>query len=209
MDPAWRKLVCWTQDDWTAHVSTHIPDPTTQSEFTGKRGKGQLANGTNVCARFVCNVHGQPISANRAAAIRSRLYSLWTGIAEAGSFPTGAWKKADPKITDPIHRDLSANFPELSWCESNWKVYQIVRDNYSWWTGKFIRRKSAAKQEQQDRKVKLEVLTTSAPLWNPKSVLEKRKEAPVQSSPEPKRLKSVQHILPDVDEATSVSTSPY
>jgi hypothetical protein len=115
----------------------------------GRRGKGRASQGENVKMRYVQHENGDVIDGWRATEIRRYARSIFVGFAMDGKvFPS--WVEgADATSRSNYCRQMVARFPELGFCDLDWKSEQIGGEIYSQWRTHWI-----SKQESEKSKAK-------------------------------------------------------
>jgi hypothetical protein len=81
---------------------------------------------------FVEDEDGKSIDGHRATEIRRIARSIWAEFAKKGRAPK-SWCKADMSTAQEYNREMRRFFPELRFCEFDWKAEQIAIENYPSW----------------------------------------------------------------------------
>lgn len=87
---------------------------------------------SNTMTWYVQNENGLVVDADRVTSIRQRARALWQQLLRLGLAPV-SWSNAGADAQDLYEYHMISRFPELSYCEDNWKVQMIATDNYSSW----------------------------------------------------------------------------
>lgn len=181
-DPMWKKTVFWTREDWENRPSD--PVGTMKVSDSLKRGPKRLGQGENVTARWVCHANGTVVSGARAKNIRERIYAVWHDMKDKGTLPS-RWGEVGVSAADELRADLRSRFPELAYCESDWKVDLICTQNYTHWYNTHIRHANgqiSLKKESREGTVGPSHASSSS---------KRRAAEPTGGAPPSKRLKPV------------------
>jgi hypothetical protein len=125
------KIKFWFKRQWTEFSSNH---PTTSTSGPQARGRSRAAQGINVSMQYVELEDGTIISGDRATEIRKFARAIWVSISKMGA-PPSKWGQADVQTRQQYLSRMGSRFPELRYCNLEWKSDQIATDNYpSWYT---------------------------------------------------------------------------
>ena len=95
-------------------------------------GKVRVSQGENITMLFIKDEDGKPIDGHRAMEICRIAWSIWAELVKNGRAPK-SWCKADMLTAQEYNRKMRHFFPELCFCEFDWKAEQIVIENYPSW----------------------------------------------------------------------------
>jgi hypothetical protein len=123
----------WYRHEWTTENS--------QVAMIGASGKARASQGENVTLRFVEDEKGNVIDGFRATAIRKFSREIWSGLGNIGKAPK-SWGKVDAKVAAEYRTEMGRKFPELRFCEGNWKADLIATLNYPSWYNNNIEKES-------------------------------------------------------------------
>jgi hypothetical protein len=82
--------------------------------------------------RYVELEDGTVVDGDRAGEMRKFARSIWVSFAKKGS-PPSKWGHADIEMRKTYYKEMGHRFPELTYCDLNWKAEQIATDNYPSW----------------------------------------------------------------------------
>ena len=88
--------------------------------------------GINVAMRYIELEDGTVINGDRAGDIRKFARSIWVSFSKNGP-PPAKWGLADVEMRKTYCREMGNRFPELKYCDLDWKAEQIATDNYPSW----------------------------------------------------------------------------
>lgn len=102
----------------------------------GKSGPARLAeDNENTNTHYVVYLGGERVPGSRISAIRSTIRACLNDFARHTT-PPETWSQATITLQDFIHGVVSARFSELTICEGNWKLDQMIQRIYwDWMTG--------------------------------------------------------------------------
>ncbi len=100
---------------------------------------------------FVETEDGNIVSETRMDDIRKYARNLWEIFLDEGTAPP-RWGEAKPHISQRFRRLMCAQFPELRFCDNNWKVDHIATLHYPSWYRYWVKMKSK-KQKIRSRSV--------------------------------------------------------
>lgn len=104
----------------------------------GKRGRGRASQGHNVKMRYLQHENGEIIDGWRASDIRRYARSIFVGFAFEGKVFHSWVEGVDAASRTSYYRDMLTRFPEVGFCELDWKSEQIASDIYSQWRSNWI-----------------------------------------------------------------------
>jgi hypothetical protein len=96
--------------------------------------------------RYVELEDGTVIDGDRAGEIRKFARCIWVSFAKKGP-PLSKWGQADIEMRQIYCREMGQRFPELTYCDLDWKADQIATDNYPSW---FINFKGETVQTKEE-----------------------------------------------------------
>ena len=113
----------------------------------GKRGKARASLGENVKMRYIQHENGDIIDGWRATEIRRYARSIFVGFAMDGKvFPS--WVEgADVMSRNNYCRHMVTRFPELGFCDLDWKSEHIAGEIYSQWRTHWISKQETEKSK--------------------------------------------------------------
>jgi len=187
----------WHKRDWTAFQK----DTKGLSSFGhrgAERGKVRASQGENVTMLFVEDQDGKSIDGHRATEIRRIARSIWAELAKKGRAPK-SWCKADMSTAQEYNREMRRFFPELGFCEFDWKAEQIAIENYpSWYQHHSKDKEKSVKRESAD--VILD--SDSADEVVPVHIKRSRSDAGPQTT---KRKKNSVNLNPPIKQSSATS----
>jgi hypothetical protein len=125
------KIKFWFKRQWTEFSNSH---PTNSISGPQARGRSRAAQGINVSMQYVELEDGTIISGDRATEIRKFARAIWVSISKTDA-PPSKWGQADIQTRQKYLSSMGFRFPELRFCDLEWKSDQIATDNYpSWYT---------------------------------------------------------------------------
>lgn len=144
----------WYRRDWTQATGDRITNLDEASSTPDvRRGKARSANGINVTMLYIEHEDGTIIDGFRAADIRRHARSIWVHLASNGMLFV-SWGDADCTSLRLYFSEMKSRFPELRYCDLDWKADMIATDNYpAWkthWTKKHARSNNAIANESSD-----------------------------------------------------------
>jgi len=120
-----QKVGYWKREDYITEKKSKKGITSIVKEIASKN--------KNTMTWYVQDVHGQPVDGERVEAIRARARSIWNQLLRMGVAPV-KWSDVGLDALDLYEHHMVTRFPELSYCDDNWKVHMIATDNYpSWW----------------------------------------------------------------------------
>ena len=131
-------------DEGNGEDSATVPEQS-GGAAKGKRGKGRASQGQNVKMRYLQHENGDVIDGWRAADIRRFARSIFVGFALQGKVFHSWVEGVDAASRTCFYRDMVARFPELGFCELDWKSEQIASEIYSQWRSNWMNKKEAEK----------------------------------------------------------------
>ncbi|KAG6835238.1 hypothetical protein H0H93_003620 [Arthromyces matolae] len=84
----------------------------------------------NIKTWYVETEKGEPVNAETVNAICTLAWTIWHELQLRGIAPT-LWAKAGLVALNYYEHHMCQRFPQLSYCESNWKAHMIATNNYS------------------------------------------------------------------------------
>lgn len=131
---------------WTESSSDKVTDVLAGSQA---RGRGRAAQGINVAMRYVELEDGTVINGDRAAEIRKFARSIWVSFSKKGP-PPSKWGQADIEMRKTYCREMVHRFPELGYCDLDWKADQIATDNYPSWYVNWLPKGETVQMKEED-----------------------------------------------------------
>jgi hypothetical protein len=119
----------WMKRQWNEYSDDKVTDIHAGSHT---RGRGRAAQGINVTMCYVELEDGTVINGDRAGEIRKFARCIWVSFSKKGT-PPSKWGQADFEMRKTYCREMGHRFPELTYCELDWKADQIAIDNYPSW----------------------------------------------------------------------------
>ncbi|KAJ7289481.1 hypothetical protein C8J57DRAFT_1706316 [Mycena rebaudengoi] len=101
----------WQRNAWTQEISKANATTTTDTESTL----------TNSKLSFVEDINGNPVTKDRASAIRKEIYAISEEYAKKNS-PPSRWGQAPADLRNKMRHGLEEKFPEIRFCSNAWKV---------------------------------------------------------------------------------------
>src|ERR1700736_4968570 len=100
--------------------------------------------------KFVEDADGTVIDGHRASDIRAHARAVFTQLARDPHGPPAHWTDSSSKAQQYYHHEMCLIFPELRFCDLNWKSDKIAIDCYPSWHAHFLTlQQSQVKQEDQ------------------------------------------------------------
>jgi hypothetical protein len=87
--------------------------------------------------RYVELEDGTVINGDRAGEIRKFARSIWVSFSKKGP-PPSKWGQADIEMRKTYCNEMGHRFPELTYCDFDWKADQIATDNYPSWFANWL-----------------------------------------------------------------------
>ncbi|KZT20606.1 hypothetical protein NEOLEDRAFT_1245152 [Neolentinus lepideus HHB14362 ss-1] len=143
--PSWRTKVdfseaalrrmFWTVESWNDPSNR----PNEKQAPAGPRGKLRQSQGINVAMRFVTNEAGDIIDGHRSARIREHATSFFHALLQVGKAPL-SWGKCKCLATKlAFYNYMKHTFPELVFCDDNWKLDLIAQDVYHGFSARHVK----------------------------------------------------------------------
>ena len=101
--------------------------------------------------RYVELEDGTVINGDRAGDIRKFARSIWVSFSKKGS-PPSKWGQADIEMRKTYSREMGLRFPELTYCDLDWKAEQIAIDNYPSWYVNWLPKGESVQTKEEDGK---------------------------------------------------------
>ncbi|KIM36854.1 hypothetical protein M413DRAFT_31256 [Hebeloma cylindrosporum] len=118
-----KEIQFWKLEDYVAEKKK-------RKSVTGA-SKAAVKDG-NTMTWYVQDKSGKVVSPERVTAMRHRARAVWWLLVRLNKAPV-SWSKASVDVFDLYEFLMVDRFPELSFCEDNWKAHQIATDNYPSW----------------------------------------------------------------------------
>ena len=141
------KIKFWFKRQWIAFSNDH---PTNATSGPQARGRSRASQGINVSMQYVELEDGTVISGDRATEIRNFAHAIWVSISKTGP-PPSKWGQADIQTRLQYLSAIGSRFPELRFCDLEWKIEQIATDKYPlWYTNWLSNCDASVKKENGD-----------------------------------------------------------
>ena len=141
------KVRFWFRKDWVNQKKEKLGiTKVIESSTTGDKGRGPTS--INVTLRYVEDEQGVVVDGFRASEMRKFARSIWNQLAGAGKAPR-SWGKAELDVASHYRREMRRRFPELGFCEYDWKADQLATDNYPNWVSNHLQ-EVPVKRESSD-----------------------------------------------------------
>lgn len=137
----------WMKRQWNEYSDDKVTDIHAGSHT---RGRGRAAQGINVAMCYVELEDGTVINGDRAAEIRKFARSIWVSFSKKGA-PPSKWGQADIEMWKTYCREMGNQFPELTFCDLDWKADQIATDNYLSWYVNWHPKSETVQMKAEDR----------------------------------------------------------
>jgi hypothetical protein len=92
---------------------------------------------------------GTVISGDRATEIRKFARAIWVSVSKSGT-PPSKWGQADIQTRQQYLSAMGTRFPELRYCDLEWKIDQIATDNYPSWYTNWLSKRDAQNMKKED-----------------------------------------------------------
>lgn len=136
----------WYKRQWTAFSNDH---PTNATSGPQARGRSRAAQGINVSMQYVEFEDGTVINGDRATEIRKFARAIWVSVSKTGA-PPSKWGQADIQTRQQYVSAMGTRFPELRFCDLEWKIDQIATDNYPSWYTNWLSNRDAQNMKKED-----------------------------------------------------------
>ncbi len=110
------------------------------------RGKTLMSKGINKNAKYIEDADGKPVDGWRLRDIRSHACAIWESFRSVGRAPS-TWRRANTEVSSVCRREMRTKFPELTFCENDWKADQLATEHYPSWYSNHI--KAEIKEEEK------------------------------------------------------------
>jgi hypothetical protein len=141
------KIKYWFKRQWTEFCSND--HPTNATSGPQARGRSRAAQGINVSMQYVELEDGSTISGDRATEIRKFARAIWVSVSKTDT-PPSKWGQADIQIRHQYLFAMGSRFPELRFCDLEWKTDQIATDNYPSWYTNWLGRRDTQNLKKED-----------------------------------------------------------
>jgi hypothetical protein len=148
-------------------LSSSLP-PLSQSQFPNvkfwrrthweqsKLNKDIMTVNTGVSAKkntllYIEDANGAPIDGPRATEIRKRAREIFLKFKTSGTSPK-TWTQLDLTSLQYYRVEMCTQFPELRFCEQDWKADKVAIDTYSGWYRNQTKSQTKSKLESNDDK---------------------------------------------------------
>ena len=142
----------WFKCHWTEFLNDQLIDITLSALPAGTQGRGRTraSLNVNVAMRYVELEDGKAIDGDRASEIRKFARTIWVSFGKRGLAPA-KWGQADVETRKEYRQEMNLCFPELRFCDLDWKSEQVVTDNYpSWYTTWASKLKGLKHENEED-----------------------------------------------------------
>jgi hypothetical protein len=140
------KIKFWFKRQWTEFSNDQPKNATSGLQA---RGRGRAAQGINVTMQYVELEDGTVISGDRATEMRKFARAIWVSFSKTG-VPPSKWGQADIQTRQQYLSEMGSCFPELRYCDLEWKIDQIATNNYPSWYTNWHRDAQLVKKESSD-----------------------------------------------------------
>ena len=181
----------WNKSEWKKHIKS-LKDTTTVNQKAAKKGGTRAAGGENVAMQFVEDAKGRMIDGHRAGEIRKHARSNFNDIAK-WTTPPSTWGSASSVMRSYYHQQMYFRFPEVQYCDLDWKAEKIASEAYTHWN------------RPETTTVKLEADTASRPATRTKHP---RSPSTVSTQLKKQKKVTIQHDPSLPAPTTSTSTLP-
>ncbi|KAG6839508.1 hypothetical protein C0991_001957, partial [Blastosporella zonata] len=123
----------WKKEDFVNEKNTRVG-------YT----KHDSGSSNNTMTWYVTDEDGDPVNKDKVEQIRADARALWSLLRDKGQAPQ-KWTDANLATRTFYEHHICKRHPELSYCENNWKAFQICTDNYPSWSGTHLPEKAKAK----------------------------------------------------------------
>jgi hypothetical protein len=114
------------------------------------RGRARASLNVNVAMRYVERENGDLIDGDRASEIRKFARAIWVSFGKKRLAPA-KWGQAGVETRKDYFQEMNSRFPELRYCDLDWKSEQVATDNYpSWYTTWASKRKELKQESEED-----------------------------------------------------------
>ena len=138
----------WFKRQWIESLNDHVTDNTLS--VGPQRGRARASLNVDVAMRYVETERGDLIDGDRASEIRKFARAIWVSFGKRGRAP-GKWGQADVETRKEYCQEMNSRFPELRFCDLDWKSEQVATDNYpSWYTTWASKRKELKHESEED-----------------------------------------------------------
>lgn len=97
--------------------------------------------------QYIEHPDGSTIDDERAKSIRRHARAIWQQFAQVSNLLPLTWGKASIAVSRQYHQEMRAKFPELAFCEDDWKAEEIATYYYPSW---YKNHKKGAIKEEDD-----------------------------------------------------------
>jgi hypothetical protein len=140
------RIKFWFKRQWTEFLIDH---PTNAISGSQSRGRTRSSQGINVTMKYVELEDGTVISGDRANEIRKFARAIWVSVSKTGTQPS-KWGQADIQTRQQYLSAMGSRFPELRFCDLDWKIEQIATDNYPSWYANWLSNRDAQKVKKEN-----------------------------------------------------------
>jgi len=133
------KIKFWFKRQWTEFSNVHA---TNAASGPQARGRSRAAQGINVTMQYVELEDGTVVGGDRATEMRKFARAIWVSVSKAGPLPS-KWGQADVQTRQQYLSAMGSRFPELRFCDLDWKIDQIATDNYPSWYSNWVSNRDA------------------------------------------------------------------
>lgn len=141
----------WFKRHWTGFLNDQLTDITSDASPAGiqSRGRARASLNVNVAMRYVEMEDGTLIDGDRASEIRKFARAIWVSFGKRGRAPA-KWGQADVETRKEYCQEMNSRFPELRFCDLDWKSEQVATDNYPSWYTTWASKQKGLKQENEE-----------------------------------------------------------
>jgi hypothetical protein len=185
----YQSVTIWTVQDWQNAKKKN-------DDTSIRKKKGRPAKNTGSMTResmaYVQDEWGKPVTEARARDICNEARKVFSKLEELNMAPR-TWTKISSASSQYYRQVMYGYFPELQFCEGDWKAERLGIDIYPSW--------SRQRAEEDDAKIKNE--DNEDPVDEAEEISKKRKPSEYDNEERGKRVRSITEL------ATTPNTSDY
>ncbi|KDQ10429.1 hypothetical protein BOTBODRAFT_496356 [Botryobasidium botryosum FD-172 SS1] len=132
------KIHYWTFAQWAAHVKAEEERTQLQSNSNTVRhsGRSGRTQGENIMMRYIERENGQPVDGWRLDEICRESKKIWMTLRRCNLAPD-QWTNVDKEADKYYISEMYSSFPELRYCDDNWKARKVAFQTYPGWIKQF------------------------------------------------------------------------
>lgn len=116
---------------------------------TQGRGRTRASLNVNVTMQYVELEDGTAIDGDRASEIRKFARAIWVSLGKRGLAPA-KWGQAVVETRKEYCHEMNLRFPELRFCDLDWKSDLVATDNYPSWYNTWSSKLKEIKHENEE-----------------------------------------------------------